>query len=101
MGALKKMLTKLPPEALRITRETLTVKDKIAMIIEKMETEHTIRFDSLFEGDNTRLQVIVTFLALLEILRLGMVRAYQDRDFGAIWIMKHKEDETQPKYEES
>lgn len=100
MGALQKMLTKLPPEAMRITRETLTVKDRIAMIIEKMENEHTLRFDSLFEEDKTRVQVIVTFLALLEILRLGLVRAYQDKDFGAIWIMKHKEDETRAKYEE-
>ncbi len=92
MSALKKIISKAPPEAIKITRETLTVKDRIALILDKMENEHTMRFDALFEGDTTRLQIIVTFLALLEILRLGLVRAYQDKDFGTIWIMRHTRD---------
>jgi segregation and condensation protein A len=92
MGALKKIMSRVPPEAIKITRETLTVKDRIAMILDKMENEHTMRFDALFEGDTTRVQVIVTFLALLEILRLGLARAYQDKEFGTIWIMRHKEE---------
>jgi len=91
MGALKKIVEKAPHEALIITRETLTVKDKIALILEKMETEHTTRFEDLFEKDSTRVQIIVTFLALLEILRLGLVRAYQDREFGTLWVMRHAE----------
>lgn len=91
LGALKNILSKAPPDAMRITRETLTVKDKIAFIMEKMESEHTTRFDVLFEDDTTRIQIIVTFLALLEILRLGLARAYQDKDFGTIWIMGHPE----------
>jgi len=92
MAALKKILSKAPPEAIKITRETLTVKDRIAAILDKMENEHTMRFNALFEGDITRVQVIVTFLALLEILRLGIARAYQDKDFGTIWIMRHARD---------
>lgn len=92
MDALKKMLSKVPPEALKITRETLTVKDKITLIIERLETEETVKFDSLFEEDRTRLQTIVTFLALLEILRLGLGRAFQDRDFGTIWILRHNSE---------
>lgn len=92
MAALKKIISKAPPEAIKITREILTVKDRIALILDKMEHEHTMRFDALFEGDATRLQIIVTFLALLEILRLGLVRAYQDKDFGTIWIMRHTRD---------
>lgn len=90
IGALKKILIRVPAETIKITRETLTVKDRIAMILEKMENEHTMRFDALFEEDTTRIQIIVTFLALLEILRLGLARAYQDREFGTIWIMRHK-----------
>ncbi len=104
MGILKKILKKAPPEALRITRETLTVKDKIAMIIEKMETGQTVRFEDLFMAPEsssdenspgrllTRVEIIVTFLALLEVLRLGLVRAYQDREFGTVWIMQHSQE---------
>lgn len=96
MGALKKMLGKIPPEAMRITRETLTVKDRIALVLERLENEQTVRFDSLFDGAGTRLQIIVTFLALLEILRLGLGRVYQDKDFGAIWVLRHDSGETAP-----
>ncbi|MBZ0157504.1 MAG: segregation/condensation protein A [Alphaproteobacteria bacterium] len=96
MGALKKIIEKAPPEAIRITREVLTVKDKISLIIERMETEPTLRFDDLFAEDRTRVQVIVTFLALLEILRLGLARAYQDKEFGTVWVMRHSPEEDTP-----
>lgn len=92
MGALKKILIKAPIEMIKITRETLTVKDRIAMILDKIENEHTIRFDDLFAQDKKKIQIIVTFLALLELLRLSVIRAYQDREFGTIWIMGHKEN---------
>jgi segregation and condensation protein A len=89
MSALQRILKKAPPEAMSISRETLTVKDKIAFILEKMEGAHTTRFDALFGEENSRIQIIVTFLALLEILRLGLARAYQDGEFGTVWIMRH------------
>lgn len=94
MGALKKIIEKVPAEALTISRETLTVKDKIAQILEKMETESTMKFEDLFSNDSTRVQIIVTFLALLEIMRLGLARAYQDREFGSLWVIgRASEDE--------
>jgi len=43
-----------------------------------------LRFDELFEG--SRIVVVVTFLALLELLRSGECRVRQDRPFGEIWI---------------
>ena len=91
MGALQKILKKAPPEAMSISRETLTVKDKIAFILEKIEGENTTRFEALFCEDNSRVELIVTFLALLEILRLGLARSYQDGEFGTVWIMRQTE----------
>ncbi|HSW62863.1 MAG TPA: segregation/condensation protein A [Dissulfurispiraceae bacterium] len=88
MGALRKIIDRVPPETLIISRETLTVQDKINLIIDRLEAEQTIRFTDLFAEDRSRLHVIVTFLALLEILRLGLLRAYQEKDFSAIFIMR-------------
>jgi segregation and condensation protein A len=87
LGAFKKILDKASPEMVSITRETLTVKDRIGFIMEKIENRDTVRFEDLFEGSRTRAHLIVTFIALLEILRLGLARAYQESDFGAIWII--------------
>lgn len=91
VGALNKILSKAPPEEVKITKETLTVKDRIATILDKLEHEQAVRFDLLFEDDMRRVQIVVTFLALLEILRLGLGRVYQDSQFGTIWIMRHVE----------
>jgi segregation and condensation protein A len=99
LGAFKKLLDKAPPEVINITRETLTVKDRISFIIEKLENRDTMRFEDLFEGNATRTYLIVTFIALLEILRLGLARVYQERDFGAIWIINSQRQpavESQP-----
>lgn len=99
MGAFKKLLAKAPPEVVNITRETLTVKDRIGFIIEKLENQDTIRFEDLFGSNTTRTYLIVTFIALLEILRLGLARAYQEGDFGAIWIINSQRQpasESQP-----
>ena len=87
LGAFKNLLDKAPPEVANITRETLTVKDRISFIVERLEKQDAIQFEELFQGKGSRTYLIVTFVALLEVLRLGLARAYQERDFGAIWII--------------
>jgi len=100
MSALKKILSRVPPEVLKITRETLTVKDRMAHILDKINGQESVRFDDLFEEADTRVDVIVTFLALLESLRLGLVRVYQDALFGSIWILRHNGEEAAQPIEE-
>jgi segregation and condensation protein A len=92
LGALKKMLEAAPPEVRTITKETLTVKDKMFLIVDLLENSASIRFEELFEGSVTRRRLIVTFLALLELLRLGLARVYQEKEFGYIWIIKPREE---------
>ncbi len=87
MGAFKKMLDAAPPEVRTITRETLTVKDRMVTIMEMIENLESIRFEEVFRDSVTKSQMIVTFLAVLELLRLGLARAYQEREFGSIWII--------------
>jgi segregation and condensation protein A len=87
LGAFKKILDTAPEQVITITREALTIKDKISLIIESIENQESIRFEDLFKSDVTKQQLIVTFLALLEILRLGLARVYQEKEFGNIWII--------------
>jgi segregation and condensation protein A len=91
MSAFKNMLSKAPGEIVEITRETLTVKDKINLIMEKLEREDGIKFEDLFEENFTKIVLIVTFLALLELIRLGLIRAYQEKGFGSIWIINTRQ----------
>lgn len=96
MAAFKRLLDKLPPEIISITREVLTVKDRIAFILEKLENSDATKFEDMITdsavsvGSLTRTRLIVTFIALLEILKLGLARVYQDKEFGTIWIMQQE-----------
>jgi segregation and condensation protein A len=87
LDAFKKILDKAPPEIVSITRETLTVKDKISMIMEIIEGKEAVRFEDLFRDGISRVQLIITFISLLELIRLGLARVYQEKDFGNIWVI--------------
>jgi segregation and condensation protein A len=94
ISALKILLERVPIEVMEVSREVLTVKDRMNLIVEKMEGEKALRFEELFEEAFTRAQFIVTFLALLELLRIGIVRTFQEAVFGQIWILQHGNEET-------
>jgi segregation and condensation protein A len=94
LDAFKKILDKAPPEVVSITKEILTVKDKMSMIMEILEGQDTVRFEELFQSGITKIQIIITFVALLELIRLGLVRAYQEKTFGNIWIINPAKQST-------
>ncbi|NOZ67680.1 MAG: segregation/condensation protein A [Deferribacteres bacterium] len=87
ISAFQRLMERAPEQAVEITREKLTVADRINYVVERLEREDGIRFEDLFEEGCTRLTLIVTFLALLELVRLGLARIYQERAFGVIWVM--------------
>ena len=87
LDAFKKILDKAPPEVASITKETLTVKDRMFVIMEILEGQEAVRFEDLFKDGATRAHLLVTFVALLELIRLGLARAYQKKEFGDIWVI--------------
>ena len=92
ISAFRKLLEKAPEQTLEITRETLTVSDRINFILEQLENEDGIRFEDLFKEGFTKVTLIVTFLALLELVRLGLSKIYQEKSFGQIWIMNPQQE---------
>jgi segregation and condensation protein A len=87
LDAFRKILDTAPPDIVSITKETLTVKDKMSVIMEILEGQEAVRFEGLFKDGITRVQLLVTFVALLELVRLGLARAYQEKEFGNIWVI--------------
>jgi segregation and condensation protein A len=63
--------------ALEITPERITIQERISQITDVMRGKRTCTFEALFEGDRTRYEVVVTFLALLEMTKLRITRIYQ------------------------
>lgn len=89
VDALQNVLARLPADRLvEIVPENLTVKDRMNAILEVLEARESVTFESLFEGQTHRAVVIVSFLALLELVKLGLVRVFQGEAFGAILVMR-------------
>lgn len=83
------VLARLPPQQVwEIFPENLTVKDRMNAILESLEGRDSMSFESLFEGHTQRVVVIVSFLALLELVRLKLVRLFQGEAFGPIAVMR-------------
>jgi segregation and condensation protein A len=66
--------------------ERFSVSEKIDTILRRVATGVPIRFSDLFGAAVSRLEVVVTFLALLELIRLKQVRAIQKNIFAEIEI---------------
>ncbi len=65
---------------------TLSVSDRIADILETLNAAESVTFDSFFTPLNTKQEVIVTFLAILELMRMQLIRSQQAQQFDAIRI---------------
>ena len=60
-----------------VTTERVSIAERINEIVDRLRERRTARFDELFEGDQSVADLVVTFLALLEMTRLRMTRLYQ------------------------
>lgn len=77
---------KEPEKTVRnVARESFTIRNRAVVIREKLK-EKRIRFEDLFTDTSTRLEKIVTFMALLEMLAHGEVRVTQGATFAPIFI---------------
>ncbi|SHJ48362.1 segregation and condensation protein A [Paramaledivibacter caminithermalis] len=69
-----------------LKRDIYTVEDKISFLKSRIEEEKIIKFHTLFNGECCRLEVVVTFLALLELLKLKIINIRQDKVFDEIYL---------------
>ncbi len=87
VDALKDILARTSRrDLIELEPERLLVKDKMRVILDRLQSESQITFDSLFQGDLSRLSILTTFLALLELVKLQLVAIYQDVPFGTILL---------------
>lgn len=73
----------------------ISVTDRIEHIMEILNSVESVTFDSLFTVLNSKHEIIVTFLAILELMRLKLLRIQQTHHFETIRIYKAANQETQ------
>jgi segregation and condensation protein A len=93
INALQELLKKAEPEhAMEMTADTLRLKDRISQLMETLASVTSITFHELFAVQARKAEMILTFLAILELMRLQMVRAFQHQPSGIIRLYLAVED---------
>ncbi len=81
-----KRLEKKPEDLREIFAENFTVSDKIDHVLRLTSSGVPIRFEELFADAAGRTEIVVTFLAMLELIRLKQLRVRQESLCAEIWI---------------
>ena len=71
-----------------IFEDKWSVSEKIEYLLRVLNERQRIKFSELFAGTTSRSEVVVTFLALLELIRLKQLAAVQREPFGEIEIWR-------------
>jgi segregation and condensation protein A len=84
---LKRLESRRREEDLRqIFEENFTVTDKIEFLLRVIDHGTSVRFEECFAEAAGRAEIVVTFLAMLELIRLKQLRVRQEKHFDEIWI---------------
>ena len=80
--------------------EHLSIEARIEQLLSRLSTTEACGFEELFDDVATRPELVVTFLALLEMIRLKAIRVYQTGPFGDIRIYRRQAAEASaPNYD--
>ncbi len=87
VDAFKKVMEDLKKQiTYRIEREEFTIEEKVTLISKMLTDKSELLFTELFAGICKRLEVIVTFLAMLEMIKSGQLLARQMSTGSDIWL---------------
>jgi segregation and condensation protein A len=93
INALSEALRKTPEEVIHeIITEEHTVEQKIHDVLHLLLDKPAVRLNDLFEKSKNKIEVIVTFLAVLELIRLKEVKALQQGPFADIEITRNTDN---------
>jgi segregation and condensation protein A len=76
----------LPPLSEVVSSPRFTIRQKINIILETLQKNGSSSFNHILTGKTSRVEVVVTFLALLELVKRHMVGVNQEKLFGDILL---------------
>lgn len=72
----------------QIEQEALSVRERMTQVLEQLDTEHFVAFTRLFAPEEGRRGIVVTFMAILELLREGLLELVQVEMFTALYVRR-------------
>lgn len=94
LGAFRKILKSAAiPHLYEVTLEDISVTERMTEIMEMLEKAPRIAFEDVFAKSRSRMEIVGTFLSVLELMKQQLIRAIQDGPLGQIWIHRIEENE--------
>jgi segregation and condensation protein A len=78
-------------ESHQVEREKLSTRERMAQILDRLSGKQFLPFIQLFTVDEGRLGVVVTFLAILELIKESLIELVQTEEFGPIHVKARSE----------
>ena len=72
----------------QITKEPLLVRDRINLVLKLLDSGHSVEFKNCFSPQEGEAGVVVAFLALLELLKAGMITIVQSGFWAPIYVRR-------------
>lgn len=79
----------------KVQKEALSVRERMSQVLELVNQNHFISFSKCFTLEEGRIGVVVSFIAILELLRLGLIDIVQAELYGPIHLKAVVHDEVQ------
>ena len=73
-------------ESHQIEFEKLSTRERMSLVLDSLHGEQFVPFASLFKVEEGRLGVVVTFLAIMELIKESLIDIVQSESFGPIHI---------------
>jgi segregation and condensation protein A len=87
LDALQEVLKRAAPEVVhQVILEQVSLRDQLCLVLDTLRERTQALFSDLFPPGATRLQILVTFLSILELVRTRMIHLHQEELFGPIVI---------------
>ena len=72
----------------QIQRETLSVRERMSKVLDVLQDQEFVAFENLFNAEEGRMGAVVSFLAVLELVKESLVKLSQNEAFGNIYVRR-------------
>jgi len=100
LDTFKNIITVLTEDVKKIVYEEIPIERKISEILETLKEKKFMSFADFLRREKTRMGVVVSFMAVLELIRLGQLIARQKERFGEIrlYLIEYKPEDENPDF---
>ena len=91
LSAFKRILERVNTDDDRfhvISADNVKIDDRIEYDIGTLDTDDEVCFEDLFGGDTRKIVLVVTFMAILELIKMGQIYFRQEERFGSIFVKR-------------